>query len=410
MMRERVLVTGLGVVSPLGVGTDSLRDGLRQGRSGVVRMDDRVDLTGIRSKVGAPCLDFSPTDFLEKKRARRMGRASQLAVAAAKLALGDGGLNRRDGARGAVMMGTGIGAMEAMVNNHLAMLERGASRVSPFLAPVMMPNAPAAETSIEVAVTGPSLGVVTACAAGAHAVGLAWDYLRAGRVDWALAGGAEAVMLPLVFAAFDRMGALTPNPDPETASRPYDARRDGFVMGEGAGVVLMESESHARRRKAHALAEVVGLGSTCDAFHITAPPERGEGAREAMAQALSSAGISPDEVDYINGHGTATPLNDRAETRAIKELFGPRAYEIPVSSTKSQIGHLLGAAGGVETCVVALALAEGFVPATTTWGERDPECDLDCVPGRPREEPIRVALSNSFGFGGQNACLVLRAV
>ncbi len=409
-MSSRVFVTGLGVVSPLGVGSASLCDGLRQSKSGVVRVDDRLDLRGIRARVGAPCLDFVPTDFLDKKRARRMGRASQLAVAAVKLALEHGKLSQRDGGRGAVMMGTGIGAMEAMVDNHLAMLERGASRVSPFLAPVMMPNAPAAEAAIEVGVRGPCIGVVSACAAGAHAIGLAREHLRSGQADWALAGGTEAVMLPLVFAAFDRMGALTPNPDPETASRPYDNRRDGFVMGEGAGALLLESEEHARRRKAQALAEVVGYGATCDAFHITAPPERGEGAREAMSAALASAGITPDEVDYINGHGTATQLNDRAETRAIKDLFGEQAYEIPVSSTKSQIGHLLGAAGGVEACAIVLAFNEGFIPATTTWGERDPECDLDYVPGVPRKATIRVALSNSFGFGGQNACLVLRAV
>jgi len=408
-MPERVFITGLGVVSPLGVGVGALREGLRAGTNGIVRMDDMLDLTDIRSKVGAPCLDFVPTDFLDKKRARRMGRASQLAVAAAKLALSDGGLDRRNGARGAVMIGTGIGAMEAMVDNHTVLLERGASRVSPFLAPVMMPNAPAAEASIEVGVTGPSLGLVTACAAGAHAIGLAADYVRTGQADWALAGGAEAVMLRLVYAAFDRMGALTPNTDPRSASRPYDARRDGFVMGEGAGVVLLESESHACRRGGEALAELLGMGSTCDAFHITAPHERGEGAQAAMAHALDSAGLSPDQVDYINGHGTSTLLNDRAETYAIKSLFGERAAEIPVSSTKSQIGHLLGAAGGVEACAVVSAMTEGFIPATTTWEERDPECDLDYVPGMPREKPIRVALSNSFGFGGQNACLVLRA-
>ncbi len=408
-MPERAFITGLGVVSPVGVGIQALREGLHAGTSGIVRMDEKLDLTDIRSKVGAPCLDFEPTDFLDKKRARRMGRASQLAVAAAKLALSDGGLEPRSGAHGAVMIGTGIGAMEAMVNNHTVMLERGASRVSPFLAPVMMPNAPAAEVSIEVGVTGPSLGLVTACAAGAHAIGLAGDYVRTGQVDWALAGGAEAVMLRLVYAAFDRMGALTPNSDPRTASRPYDARRDGFVMGEGAGVVLLESESHMRRRGAEALAELLAMGSSCDAFHITAPSERGEGAEAAMAQALGTAGLSPEQVDYINGHGTSTELNDRAETYAIKSLFGERAVEIPVSSTKSQIGHLLGAAGGVEACAVVVALMDGFIPATTTWEERDPQCDLDYVPGKPREGDIRVALSNSFGFGGQNACLVFRA-
>ncbi len=409
-MPERVFVTGLGVVSPLGVGREALFDGLRTGRSGIVRVDDQLDLDGLRVSVGAPCSDFEPASFMDKKQARRMGRASQLAVAAAKLALDHGKLSQRDGARGAVVVGTGIGAMEAMVNNHLTLLERGAAKVSPFLAPVMMPNAPAAETAIHVGVTGPSLGVVTACAAAAHAIGLAWDYVRSGLVDWALAGGAESVMLTLVFAAFDRMGALTPNPDPATASRPFDVNRDGFVMGEGAGMLLLESEQHVCRRGAEALAEIVGFGATCDAYHITAPPEGGEGAREAMARALSSGGLTPEDVDHINAHGTSTTLNDRSETRAIKDLFGNRAYAIPVRSTKAQIGHLLGAAGAVEAGAVLLALTEGLIPPTLTWRERDPECDLDYVPELPRKSPVQTVLSNSFGFGGQNGCLAFRAV
>lgn len=406
-MPERVIVTGLGLITPLGLGVDAFFRGLREGTPGVRRIDDREELAGLSVLVGAPCDDFDPKAFMDGKRARRMGRASQMAVAAARMAAEHAGLEPT--ARGGVFVGTGIGAMEAMVDNHRVLLERGADRVSPFLAPIMMPNAPAAEVSIELGVRGPSMGLVTACAAGAHAVGLAWEYVRSGKVDWAVAGGAEAVMLRLVCAAFDRMGALSRSTDPASASCPFDARRDGFVLGEGAGIVVLESHSHARGRGAEALAEVVGFGASCDAYHITAPLERGEGARAAMAEALHTAGLSTDDVDYINAHGTSTPLNDRAETRAIKDLFGPRAYEIPVSSTKSQLGHLLGAAGAVEMGASVFALCSGFLPATTTWREADADCDLDYVPGMPRPAQPKVVLSNSFGFGGQNACLAVRA-
>ncbi len=403
-----MLVTGLGVVCPLGVGRDQFFAGLREGRVAIRRVDEELDLSGIRARVAGVADGFDPLEFLERKRARRMGRATQMAVAAARLACQDAGFTPRDTARGGVAVGTGIGAMEALVDNHLVLLERGAERVSPFLAPIMMPNAPAAEVSIELGIRGPSLGVVTACAAGAHAIGIAWGWIREGLVDWVLAGGAESVLIPLVFAAFDRMGALSRNPDPATASRPFDADRDGFVLGEGAGMLLLESEQHARRRGAQPLAELAGFGLSSDAFHITAPPEDGAGALAAMAGALKSAGLSPEEVDYINAHGTSTPLNDRAETAAIKGLFGERAYRVPVSSTKSQIGHLLGASGAVEAGAALFALVEGLLPATVTWRRRDPECDLDYVPAEPRPAHIRTALSNSFGFGGQNACLAFR--
>ncbi|MBC7097598.1 beta-ketoacyl-ACP synthase II [Candidatus Bipolaricaulota bacterium] len=405
----RVWVTGLGVISPLGVGREEFFRGLREGRVAIRRVDREIDLEGIEAKVAGVADGFDPLSFIPARRARRMGRATQMAVAAARLALEDGGFSPRDTERGGVVVGTGIGAMEALVENHLVLLRRGAARVSPLLAPVMMPNAPAAEVSIELGIKGPSVGVVTACAASAHALGLAWGWIRGGEVDWALAGGTESVLIPLVFAAFDRMGALSRNPDPHTASRPFDAQRDGFVLGEGAGILLLESEGHARARGAQPLAELAGFGQTSDAFHITAPPEDGEGARRAMEQALASAHLSPQEVDYINAHGTSTPLNDRAETRAIKALLGERAHEVPVSSTKSQIGHLLGAAGAVEAGATIFALCEGLLPATVTWRQRDPECDLDYVP-RVRPAHPHTALSNSFGFGGQNACLVFRAV
>ncbi|RLE29379.1 beta-ketoacyl-[acyl-carrier-protein] synthase II [Candidatus Acetothermia bacterium] len=405
----RVLVTGLGVVSPLGVGKAAYFQGLRESRVAIRRVDEALDLSGIKSRVAGVADEFDPLALLPPKRARRMGRATQMAVAAARLACEDARFSPRGTERGGVAVGTGIGAMEALVDNHLVLLERGAERVSPFLAPVMMPNAPAAEVSIELGIKGPSVGVVTACAASAHAIGIAWGWIKRGLVDWALAGGAESVLIPLVFAAFDRMGALSRNPDPATASRPFDAERDGFVMGEGAGILLLESEEHARARGAEPLAELAGFGLSSDAFHITAPPEDGEGAKRAMEWALESAGLSPEEVDYINAHGTSTPLNDRAETAAIKALFGARAYEVPVSSTKSQIGHLLGAAGAVEAGAVLFALTEGMLPATVTWRTRDPECDLDYVP-QVRPARVRTVLSNSFGFGGQNACLVFKAV
>ncbi|MBC7093020.1 beta-ketoacyl-ACP synthase II [Candidatus Bipolaricaulota bacterium] len=405
----KVVVTGLGLVTPFGVGRDAFFQGLTEGRVAVRRIDQDLDLSGIGAQVAAPVDGFDPVAFMSPRRARRMGRVSQMAVAAARLALEDGRFVPQPTGRGAVVIGSAIGALEALVDNHRAMLERGAERVSPFLVPVMMPNAPAAEVSIELGIRGPSLGVVTACASGAHALGIAWGWIREGALDWALAGGAEAVILPLVLAAFDRMGALTRSPDPAVASRPFDARRDGFVLGEGAAVLLLESEAHARKRGAEPLAELAGFGQSSDAYHITAPPEDGEGARQAMAEAVASAGLSPDEVDYINAHGTSTPLNDRAETVAIKALLGERAYQVPVSSTKSQIGHLLGAAGAAEAAAAIFPFLTGLLPATVTWRVRDPECDLDYVPGEPRPANVKVVLSNSFGFGGQNACLVFRA-
>lgn len=402
---RRVFVSGFGVVSPLGVGRATLFQGLREGRVAIRQVDKELDLEGIGAKVVAPCDHFDPLSFLPPRRAKRLGRASQLAVAAAKLAVEDARL--RPTGTGAVVVGTGIGALEVLLENHLAFRERGPNRVSPFLIPLMMPNAPAAEISLELGIKGPSFGVATACAASTHALGLAFHLIRHGQVDWALAGGTEAVILPIVLAAFDRMGALSRNPHPESASRPFDRDRDGFVLGEGAAILVLESEDHLRARGGEALAEILGFGQSSDAFHITAPPEDGEGAFLALAAALQDAGLAPEHVDYVNAHGTSTPLNDKVETLALKRLLGPRAYEVPVSSTKSQLGHLLGASGAVEIGAVLFAFVEGLIPATVTWRNRDPECDLDYVPGTPRPGKVRVALKNSFGFGGQNAALIL---
>jgi len=404
----RVFVSGFGIVSPLGIGKDAFFQGLRESRVAIRRVDRDLDLTGIEAKVAAPCDGFDPLAFLPPKRAKRLGRTSQMAIVAAKLAQEEAKFSPDGG--GAVVVGTGIGALEILLENHASFLNRGPERVSPFLIPLMMPNAPAAEISIEFGIKGPSFGVVTACAASTHAIGLAYEMIRQGQVEWALAGGAEAVILPIVLAAFDRMGALSRNPDPQSASRPFDRERDGFVLGEGAAILLLESEKHLLSRGGEALAEIIGFGQSSDAFHITAPAEDGEGAFRAMAAALLEAGLSPDDVDYINAHGTSTPLNDKIETLAIKRLFGPRAKEIPVSSTKSQLGHLLGAAGAAEIGAILFAFSEGLIPATVTWRNRDPECDLDYVPGTPRPGKVKVALKNSFGFGGQNAALLLRAV
>lgn len=404
---SRVFLTGFGVVSPLGVGRSAFFQGLREGRVAIRRVDELLDLPGLPVTVAAPCVDFDPSAFLPPRRAKRLGRASQMAVVAARLALEDARFSPRK--PGAVVVGTGIGALEVLLENHLVFRDRGPDRVSPFLIPLMMPNAPAAEISIELGLKGPSFGVATACAASAHAIGLAFHFIRQGQVEWALAGGTEAVILPLVLAAFDRMGALSRNPYPERASRPFDRDRDGFVLGEGAAIWVLESEEHLQERGGEPLAELLGFGQSSDAFHITAPPEDGEGAVLAMTAALRDAGLPPESVDYINAHGTSTPLNDRVETTAIKRLLGARAYEVPVSSTKSQIGHLLGAAGAVEVGAILFAFLEGLIPATVTWENRDPECDLDYVPGKPRPAKVRVALKNAFGFGGQNACLVLRA-
>lgn len=405
---RRVFVTGFGVVSPLGIGKAAFYEGLREGRVAIRRVDHQLDLHGIATKVAAPCDLFDPLAFLPPKRAKRLGRASQMAVVAARLAVEDAHLPLAGA--GAVVVGTGIGALEVLLENHQVFRDRGPDRVSPFLIPLLMPNAPAAEISIELGIKGPSFGVATACAAGTHAIGLAFHMIRQNLVDWALAGGTEAVILPIVLAAFDRMGALSRNPEPQSASRPFDRERDGFVLGEGAAIVVLESEEHLCARGGEALGEILGFGQSSDAFHITAPPEDGEGAYQAMALALQDAGLSPEDVDYVNAHGTSTPLNDRAETMAIKRLFGSKAYEVPVSSIKAQIGHLLGAAGAAETGAVLFAFAEGLIPATVTWRNRDPDCDLDYVPGAPRPAQVRVALKNSFGFGGQNASLVLRAV
>lgn len=370
-------------------------------------MDDAIDLDGIDVKIGAPVRDFDPLTFVDAKHARRIDRSTQFALAASSLALADA---RFEGAgydldRVAVVSGTGIGGMETFDENFREMLDRGPRRVSPFFVTSLMPNALAGEISIEYGFRGANFGIVSACASGAHAIGLAAQLISTGVADAALAGGAEAVLLRITFAGFARIGAVSKrNEEPERASRPFDRERDGFVMGEGAGFVVLEDYDRAVRRGADVYAVLAGVGMTADAFHITSPAEDGDGARRAIEIALQQAGASPSEVDYINAHGTSTEPNDRIETLAIKRALGQEAGRIKISSTKSQIGHLLGAAGGVEAIATVLSMTNGFIPATKNYENPDPQCDLDYTPVATAHR-IRVALSNSFGFGGQNAVL-----
>jgi len=407
-MGSRVVVTGVGPISPIGSGKQAFWENLSAGMSGIRRVDDRVDLTGIDVKIAAPIDRFDPHDYIAPKKARRLDRSSQLALAATSLALQDADIAEGDMDldRFGAVVGTGIGGMETFDDTLKTMAERGPRRVSAFFVPRMMPNALAGEVSIAYGLRGASFGIVSACASGTHAIGVAANLISSGFIDRAVAGGAEAVLIPVTFAGFARMGALSKrNDEPERASRPFDAERDGFVMGEGAGLVVLEAYELAIARGAHIYAEVKGFGLSSDAAHITAPPEDGSGASRAMQMALDRAGLTADDVDYINAHGTSTPTNDSAETAAIKATFGDAASRVKISSTKSQIGHLLGAAGGVEAIATVLTMEHGFIPATLNYEHLDPECDLDYTPTSV-EMPIRTSLSNSFGFGGQNASLL----
>ena len=407
-MANRVVVTGLGPITPIGTGRDSFWKALRTSQSGVQRVDHLIDLSDIDVRIGAPVLDFDPVEYMDKRQARRIDRASQLALAATRLALSDARVapEALQSERTGVVVGTGIGGMQTLEDNFSSLLKGGPRRVSPFFVPRFMPNAMAGEIAIAYGFRGPNFGIVSACASAAHATGISAELIRSGLLDFVVTGGAEAVLLRTTYAGFVRMGALSKrNEQPERASRPFDRDRDGFVIGEGAGVLILEEREHARSRGARIYAELMGFGMSADATHITAPAEDGSGAARAIAAALAQAEIDPAQVDYINAHGTSTSLNDVAETRAIKHALGERASQIKISSTKSQIGHLLGAAGGVETVATLLSMEHGFIPATLNFEHRDPECDLDYTP-ESVEQPIHVALCNSFGFGGQNAVLL----
>jgi 3-oxoacyl-[acyl-carrier-protein] synthase II len=406
-----VVVTGIGVVTPIGTGTEEFWDGLMTSRSGAGPIT-QFDASELSVKIACEVKDFDPSKYTPAREVGRTDRFTQMAVAAATFAVEEAECAEPENAeRVGVIMGSGIGGIGTIEREHAAMTRGGPRRVSPFMVPRLMPNAAAAAVAMKYGFFGPNYSPVSACATGAHAIGEAYLYVRSGLADIMVAGGTEGALTPLSVAAFARMGALSRrNDDPERASRPFEKSRDGFVFGEGAGALVLETREHAKRRGAEPIAQLVGYGASADAFHVTQPDPEGAGAAMAMRAALRDAGASPEDVDYINAHGTSTPYNDRIETVAIKNAFGVEAKRIPVSSTKSQTGHLLGAAGAVEAAATILAVTRGVIPGTINLEEPDPDCDLDYVGDGPREAGLRLAVSNSFGFGGQNACLAFRGV
>ncbi len=409
-MTRRVAITGMGVISPLGNDLESFWQALVGGKSGVGPIT-RFDATDFPTRIAAEVKGFDPMDYMDRKDAKRMDRFSHLAVAAARQALEDAQLNHtlnRDDV--GVAVGTGIGGIETFSEQFEVMRKKGPQRVSPFFVPMMIANMAAGNIAILTGARGPCITTTTACAASANAVGEAFRLVQRGDAVAMICGGTEAPLVPMALGGFCAMKALSErNEEPERASRPFDAQRDGFVMAEGAAMIVLEELEHAVRRGARIWAEMVGYGMSADAYHITAPAPRGEGGARAMRRALADAGLDPSEVQYINAHGTSTPPNDRCETEAIKAVFGEHAYRLAISSTKSMTGHLLGAAGALELVCCVLTIARGVIPPTINYEYPDPDCDLDYVPNRARPATVRVAMSNSFGFGGQNACLVVRA-
>ncbi len=406
--KRRVVVTGMGVISPLGNKLTEFWDSNIKGNSGI-RNITRFDVSDYPTKIAAE-VDFDPAWFLEKREARKMDRFTQLAVVCSRIAAEDSGiLNSVDRERAGVILGTGIGGIETLAREHDTYLAKGPGRVSPFFIPMMIANIAAGHVSIDLGFKGPINTVVTACASSTNAIGEAFRLIQRGDADCVVTGGSEAPIVPLALAGFCNMKALsTRNHLVSKASSPFDKNRDGFIIGEGAGIVVLEELEHAVNREARVYAEIAGYGMTSDAYHITAPAPNGDGARRAMEVALHDAGLEPWQVDYINAHGTSTPFNDVNETQAIKAVFREKASKLMVSSTKSMIGHLLGAAGAVELIATTLALQHQIAPPTINYEEPDPECDLDYVPNKPRPSKIEIALKNSFGFGGQNACLVVK--
>jgi len=409
MTKRRVVVTGIGAVSPLGNTIEDTWAAIKAGKSGVGPLT-RVDAEKFSAKVAAEVKDFDIEQYVERKEARKMDRFTQYALAAALMAHKDSGLevNESNAERVGVWIGSGIGGMETYEQQFLTFQERGARRVSPFFIPMLIPDMASGQVSIYLGAKGPNSCSVTACASGTNSIGDAFKVIERGDADVMITGGAEAPIVNMAIAGFTANTALTTNVDPATASRPFDKNRDGFVIGEGSGIVILEELEHAKARGAKIYAEVIGYGATGDAHHITAPAPEGEGAARAMQMALDTAGVTPSKVDYINAHGTSTPYNDLFETQAVKTVFGEHAYKLAMSSTKSMTGHLLGAAGGVEAIFTVLALQEGILPPTINLHEPDPACDLDYVPNEARQANIDYALSNSLGFGGHNASLLFK--
>jgi 3-oxoacyl-[acyl-carrier-protein] synthase II len=409
---KRVFVTGVGVITPLGNDTETFWTHLIAGQSGAGPIT-RFDASGFGTQFACEVKDFSVEGVLERKEAKRMDRFVQYAVVASHQAIQNAGLDLEtvDCNRIGVVIGSGIGGMETFEEQHRSLIEKGPGRVSPFFIPMMIVDMAAGQVSIQYGLKGPNFATVSACASGAHAIGEAFRLIRAGDADAMVTGGSEATITPMALAGFSSSRALsTRNDDPQRASRPFDQDRDGFVMGEGAAVLVLESEEHARRRGANLLCELAGYGASGDAYHMTAPSVDGDGAARAMRRALDDAHMAPADVQYINAHGTSTPAGDPAEVQAVKTVFGDHARRLMMSSTKSMTGHLLGAAGGIEAVATALVLARGVVPPTINLDTPDPTCDLDFVPNQARPLRAKAALSNSFGFGGHNVTLALTAV
>lgn len=407
---KRVVVTGTGSVTPIGIGTEEFWQNIKDGVCGIDTIS-RFDASAYDCRIAAEVKDFDPTRYMDKKEAKRMDLFVQYAVAGAKMAIEDAGLDveQENPERMGCMLGSGIGGIQTTCEQHSRLLEKGPSKVSPFMIPMMISNMAVGQVAMRFHLKGVNLTAVSACASGTDAVGQAFLAIQRGDADVIVTGGCEATINELAVAGFCAMKALsTRNDDPKHACSPFDAERDGFVMGEGAGILIMEELEHAKARGANIIAEVVGYGSSNDAYHITAPAPEGEGGARCMAAAVRSANIQPEDVDYINAHGTSTHYNDKYETAAIKTVFGSHAYELAVSSTKSMTGHMLGAAGGIEAIVTALALQDGYLPATINYQHPDAECDLDYVTNQGREADIRYAVSNSLGFGGHNASIVMK--
>jgi len=409
MTKRRVVVTGIGMISPLGVGTEKTWQGVLEGRSGISRIT-KFDPTAYACQIAGEIRDFNPEDWIEKKEVKKSDTFIHYAIAAAQMAIEDAAIDstKEDGDRFGVIIGSGIGGLPLIAEMHQKLLERGPSRISPFFIPGLIVNLASGHVSIRYNCRGPSSAPATACATGAHAIGDAYKIIQRDDADLMFAGGSEAVITPLAVGGFSAMRALsTRNDEPQRASRPWDLNRDGFVMGEGAGVLLLEERERAVGRGAKIYCELTGYGMSSDAYHITSPSADGAGMTRVMQRALKDAALAPNDIHYINAHGTSTPVGDRIETLAIKTVFGDQAYKIPVSSTKSMTGHLLGAAGGLEAAICALVIQHGILPPTINYETPDPDCDLDYVPNKARKASVQHVLSNSFGFGGTNASLIL---
>lgn len=410
MERRRVVVTGIGLVTPIGTGVDKVWKALLEGKSGAGQIT-HFDTTGFTVTIAAEVKDFDPLQWMEKPDVRRMAKFIHFGFCASMLAMESAGLKPGgfDPLRAGVLIGSGIGGLDNIERQKEQLMKDGPRKISPFFVPSQIINMASGFTSIKLGLKGPNSAVVTACSTGNHAIGDAMNIIRRGDADIMIAGGSEACLTPLAVGGFAVMRATSPrNHEPEKASRPFDLNRDGFLMAEGAGILILEELEHAIKRGADIKAEIIGYGMTGDAFHITAPDESGDGPARVMRATMKDAGISIEDVDYINAHGTSTPPGDRIETVAIKTVFGERAYKIPVSSTKSMTGHLLGAAGGVESAFTILALKNQIIPPTINLDTPDPDCDLDYVPWKPRKAELRYAMSNSFGFGGTNSCLAFK--